>query len=104
MARFLELAEEAMREIRARRNLEKIGNGELPWPGYNSGKQFCCVLCGAHFDTSAGWAKHQVNGCAPENNATRQPVRDLPSCPACGSYALYRQKDGRQSCQTCNAS
>ena len=105
MARYLELAEEAMREIRARRNLEKTGNGELPWPGYNGGKQFCCQRCGTRFDTSAGYAKHQVSGCVPESSATlRQAVEDLPSCPACGSYALYRQKDGRQSCQTCNAS
>jgi hypothetical protein len=103
MARYLELAEEAMREIRARRGLEKTGDG-LPWPGYNSGKQFCCQHCGAHFDTSVGIAKHEVNGCAPERSATpRQPVRDLPSCPACGSYALHREASGHITCLTCEA-
>jgi hypothetical protein len=67
MARYLELAEEAMREIRARRNLEKTCDGELPWPGYNGGKQFCCGHCGTRFDTSVGFAKHLVSGCVPEN-------------------------------------
>jgi hypothetical protein len=34
-----------------------------PWPGYNGGKQFCCAQCGTRFDTSTGFARHQVNGC-----------------------------------------
>jgi hypothetical protein len=33
----------------------------LPWPGYNGGVQFVCDHCGVHFDTSAGFAKHQLN-------------------------------------------
>jgi hypothetical protein len=37
--------------------------GELPWLGYNGGKQFACDLCGVRFDTSVGIAKHKVNGC-----------------------------------------
>jgi hypothetical protein len=36
---------------------------DLPWPGYNGGKQFVCDLCGVHFDTSAGIAKHSVEDC-----------------------------------------
>jgi hypothetical protein len=37
--------------------------GGLPWPGYNGGQQFCCERCATRFDTSVGFAKHQVNGC-----------------------------------------
>ncbi len=35
----------------------------LPWPTYNGGMQFRCDRCNAHFDTSCGFAKHQVVGC-----------------------------------------
>jgi hypothetical protein len=99
MARYLELAEEAMREIRARRKLGRIA--ELPWPGYNGGKQFCCKLCDAHFDTSTGYAKHQVYGCYTAAPEVKEVHRDLPSCPKCGSFALYREKSGEVTCQTC---
>jgi hypothetical protein len=27
--------------------------------------------------------------------------KTLPSCPACGSFAVYREKDGRTTCGTC---
>ena len=27
----------------------------------------------------------------------------MPSCPACGSFALHREKDGTTTCQTCEA-
>ena len=30
-------------------------------------------------------------------------VAILPSCPQCGSYALFLEKDGRRCCQTCTA-
>lgn len=33
---------------------------DLPWLGYNGGRQFVCDLCGVHFDTSAGIAKHKL--------------------------------------------
>ena len=73
----------------------------LPWSGYNSGEQFVCNKCGARFDTSAGIALHQVYGC----NAQRIPApvvnKTLPSCPACGSFAVYCEKDGSLRCQTC---
>ena len=74
---------------------------DLPWPGYNGGKQFQCDLCHTYFDTSTGIAKHMVYGC--EGATTRAPVstRSMPSCPTCGGYALYREKDGRVTCQTC---
>jgi hypothetical protein len=107
MSRYLEIAEEVMRKIRARRETgdasgspwqstrimgknpgneltkptketqpdgsvsfvslsvqpARTNNADLPWPGYNGGKQFACEKCGAHFDTSAGFAKHSVYGC-----------------------------------------
>jgi hypothetical protein len=87
--------------------LQKRELSGLPWPNYNGGKQFCCQHCGAHFDTSVGFAKHQVSGCVPETgdgSIAQEVARILPFCPVCGSYAVYREKDGRQSCQTCNAS
>lgn len=61
MARYTELAEEVMQKIRARRQREK--NTDLPWPGYNGGRQFTCKGCGLHFDTSSGVANHQVYEC-----------------------------------------
>jgi uncharacterized protein DUF3631 len=37
-----------------------------------------------------------------EGVATKEGVeRTLPSCPVCGSFALYREKDGTATCQTC---
>jgi hypothetical protein len=36
---------------------------DLPWPAYNGGKEFCCEQCGTRFDTSTGYAQHQVDGC-----------------------------------------
>jgi hypothetical protein len=36
---------------------------DLPWPGYNGGKQFFCEHCGTRFDTSCGHAKHLADGC-----------------------------------------
>jgi hypothetical protein len=96
----LEIAEEVMQKIRARRKLEKTGDARCPWPGYNGGKQFRCNLCGAHFDTSSGIARHQVYGCdAPK--ATPPAPKTLPRCRACGSYALYREQDGTLTCETC---
>jgi hypothetical protein len=72
----------------------------LPWPGYNGGRQFSCEQCLAHFDTSVGVAKHQVNGCHADE-AREEASKTLPRCPACGSYALYRERSGMLSCQTC---
>ncbi len=75
--------------------------GKLPWPGYNGGKQFRCDLCHTYFDTSVGFAKHQVNGCDATNKATEATAKTLSRCPACGSYAPYREKDGAVTCRTC---
>lgn len=102
MSRYLEIAEEVMQKIRARRRLEKTGDTSgLPWPGYNGGKQFHCDLCDAYFDTGSGMASHEAYGC--DSQRTPRPVvhRTLPSCPKCGSFVLYREKDGRLTCQTC---
>jgi ribosomal protein L37AE/L43A len=74
---------------------------ELPWPGYNGGNQFVCGKCGAHFDTGTGHAKHEVYGCDWQPPTTTPATGTLPSCPACGSYAVYREKDGTLTCQTC---
>ena len=38
----------------------------IPWPGYNHDRPFVCKKCGTHFDTSAGFAKHQVYVCGTE--------------------------------------
>jgi hypothetical protein len=57
MAKYLEIAEQTMEKIKARRKSTE----NLPWPGYNGGMQFVCDHCGVHFDTSAGFAQHQVN-------------------------------------------
>lgn len=91
MARYLELAEEAMREIRARRLQEKTA----------ALNKLFCPKCGTHFDTSVGRAKHQAYGCE-----IRLPrMRDkgsctMPSCPKCGSFAFYPVAKGSE-CQTC---
>jgi hypothetical protein len=101
MARYWEIAEEAMREIRARRELEKTGEvSGLPWRDYHGGKQFWCEHCGTRFDTSVGHAWHVANSC---QDVPRPPVRTapLPSCPTCGSYALYRLPGGGRECQSC---
>jgi hypothetical protein len=87
---------------RERRKLEKTGDtGDLPWAGYNGGQQFVCDKCGARFDTSTGRAKHEVYGCDWRPPTTPPATRTLPSCPKCGSFALYREKDGTLTCQTC---
>jgi hypothetical protein len=44
----------------------------------------------------------QKGGMSPNGGKTGSE-RTLPSCPACGSYAVYREKDGRTSCGTCEA-
>jgi hypothetical protein len=101
MANYLEIAEEELQKIKARRRLEKTADGAgLPWPSYNGGRQFHCDKCGANFDTSAAIAKHRVYGC--EATTTPMPVvRTLPSCSACGSFALCRLPTGDRECQTC---
>jgi hypothetical protein len=38
----------------------------LPWPGYHGGQPFVC-RCGVVFDTSAGYAQHQVYDCKAES-------------------------------------
>lgn len=63
MAKYLEEAMEIMQKIKANRKLAKSGGNNSPWPGYNGGNQFVCERCGTHFDTSAGFAKHQAIGC-----------------------------------------
>lgn len=72
-----------------------------PWPSYNGGKQFCCEQCGTRFDTSTGIAKHQVYGCYTAAPEVTEVHKNLPSCPACGSFALYREKSGAVTCMTC---
>jgi hypothetical protein len=54
---YLKLAEEALTDREDR-------PADLPWPDYNGGKQFCCERCGTRFDTSVGFAQHQVYGCS----------------------------------------
>jgi hypothetical protein len=74
-----------------------------PWPGYNGGKRFECDQCGTRFDTTAGIATHRVYGC--DSQRIPGPVANkMPSCPACGSFALYRDRDGKLTCQTCTRS
>ena len=93
MARYWELAEEAMHEIRERRNLEKTA----------CGNKFCCRHCGTHFDTSVGKAVHDVYGCHEERQIT-QEITAMTCCQVCGSYALYREKSGAMTCETCKSS
>jgi hypothetical protein len=71
-----------------------------PWPDYNGGKQFCCTHCGAHFDTSVGKAWHEANDCI-DLSRPHSMRADLPACPVCGSYSLYRLPGGGTECQTC---
>jgi len=33
----------------------------------------------------------------------KEAIENLPSCQSCGSFALYREKDGQTICQTCSA-
>ena len=80
----------------------KRRTASLPWPGYNGDQPFVCLKCGLHFDTGAGIAKHQVYGCATPT-APQPEVVSLPSCPVCGSFALYRERDGTKTCETCGA-
>jgi hypothetical protein len=42
------------------------GDLSLPWPSYHNGQLFVCV-CGLHFDTSAGFARHKVYECKAES-------------------------------------
>jgi hypothetical protein len=76
----------------------------LPWPAYNGGKQFECDQCGRRFDTSTGIAIHQVYGCNSQRIPAPVANKTLPSCPACGSFALYCERDGKLTCQTCTRS
>jgi hypothetical protein len=99
MARYLEIAEEAMREIRARRLQKKAA----------ALSKLFCSDCGTHFDTSVGIARHQAYGCekvavrtkpAELRTKSPEPPRSMPSCPKCGSFALYPVAGGAE-CQTC---
>ena len=83
-SRYESLIEAAKREIVARRE-KKLA-------------QFECAACGTHFDTSIGIARHTANGCKPFPPAAEVP--NMPSCPACGSYAV-RQENGDLVCDTC---
>jgi hypothetical protein len=101
MARYLEIAEQEMRKIRARREMEKTGErSKLPWAGYNGGNKFCCEKCGAHFDTSVGFATHEVRGCDYKNSIPKV-AKTLPSCAKCGSFYLHKEADGSVTCMTC---
>jgi len=62
---------------------------------------FTCRLCGNHFDTRVGLAAHQGYGCGNER-IPPPTVGAMPRCPACGSYALYREPDGSTHCGTCS--
>src|SRR5215469_9092803 len=66
-----------------------------PWPSYNGGKLFVCEKCGTRFDTSVGFARHSVYGCASQPEPFQTP-KPLPSCSKCGSYYLYKGE-----CQRC---
>ena len=79
----------------------KRRDASIPWPGYHGGRPFVCQKCGVHFDTSAGIAKHQVDGCEHEALKAAEVTGNLRACPACGSFAMYREKDGKMTCQTC---
>lgn len=61
---------------------------------------FCCVKCGDHFDTRIGLAAHQGYGCDSPRIAQPTP-ETMSSCQECGSFAVYREKDGTVTCQTC---
>jgi hypothetical protein len=74
---------------------------DLPWPDYNGGKPFLCQQCGTRFDTSLGCAWHQVYGCGAISAKSAVSSRTMPSCPECGSFALYREPDGTVTCRTC---
>ncbi len=39
----------------------------------------------------------------PPHPAAVAKAKTLPSCPACGSFALYREKDGTFTCETCSS-
>ena len=51
--------------------------------------------------------RQQTHNVHPDNTGPKGaivssvPVGQLPACLNCGSYALYREKDGRLTCQTC---
>ncbi len=94
---YVKLAAEALRC----RDDRDDSTGDPPWPDYNGGKQFCCKQCGTRFDTSAGHARHLVYGCSMP--PAPPAIRTMPACPVCGSFALYREKDGRLTCMTCPA-
>ena len=79
--------------------LQQWQGSRLPWAGYNGGLQFACGKCGAHFDTSVGFAKHFAFGCDYKDSPAT--AKTLPSCPACGSFYLYPEKDGRLICMAC---
>jgi len=49
--------------------------GKPLWFREDGGKHFCCCECGSHFDTSVGYAKHQVNGCAIPEPPAQGPAR-----------------------------
>ena len=61
---YLKLAEDALR-------YRGDEFEDLPWLGYNVGKQFVCEQCGTRFDTSAGYARHQVYDCAVKREKTK---------------------------------
>lgn len=61
---------------------------------------FHCVRCGTHFDTSVGKAAHLGYGCG-NPRPVAEPVKNLPSCAKCGGSALYREKDGTVTCESC---
>jgi len=64
-------------------------------------RQFVCEKCGVRFDTqTVGRAWHEANDCADVPRLQARTTT-LPSCPACGSYALYRLPGGGVECRTC---
>lgn len=90
MAGYVKIAEEVLRRIRERREITTTATMS----------KFRCWKCGTQFDTSVGIAKHSVDGCDWERLGSPS-LRSLPQCSTCGSYALYREKDGTLSCETC---
>jgi hypothetical protein len=52
------------------------------------------------FSTPRGWKPELVANQAGEK-PNGKATKTMPSCPACGSFALYREPDGTTICQTC---
>ena len=61
--------------------------------------RFTCGRCGTCFDTHVGLAAHQGSRCV--ERIPRRTIATMQRCPNCFSYALYRERDGSLTCDTC---